>query len=215
MNETCASAATPVALITGGGSGIGARDRPSAPGARPPGRHHRPPGRAAAQAGRRAGPPGRACGPSPATPPTTSHVAEAVQACVSEFGRLDCRGGQRRVRPRHDDRGRRRPRPGWREMVLTNVLGPALLIRAALAALKADGRADRAGGPRGGLRSHSRGRPLRGRTKWAVTATGGEHPADGDRRRRSAVTLVSPGAGETTRLLQRDGERRAAGPAAC
>jgi NADP-dependent 3-hydroxy acid dehydrogenase YdfG len=62
-------------------------------------------------------------------------VQAAVEATVDKFGRLDTVVANAGFAS-HDtladgDPGR------WREMVLTNVLGPALLIRAALPALRA------------------------------------------------------------------------------
>ncbi|HEV7657715.1 MAG TPA: SDR family NAD(P)-dependent oxidoreductase [Mycobacteriales bacterium] len=62
-------------------------------------------------------------------------VRSAVESTVKEFGRLDavvaCAGYAT-----HDALDDGDP-AGWRDMVLTNVLGPALLINTALPALKA------------------------------------------------------------------------------
>ncbi|WP_245980078.1 SDR family oxidoreductase [Streptomyces diacarni] len=82
----------------------------------------------------------------------------------------------------------------WREMVLTNVLGPALLIRAALPALKESrGRIVLVGSVAGHV--HTPGN-LYGATKWAVTGL-----AENTRRLVTAdgvgVTLVGPGRVET------------------
>lgn len=78
----------------------------------------------------------------------------------------------------------------WREMVLTNVLGPALLIRAALPALRrAKGRIVLIGSVAGVVPTKGN---FYGATKWAVTGL-----AENTRRLVSAdgvgVTLINPG----------------------
>jgi NADP-dependent 3-hydroxy acid dehydrogenase YdfG len=82
----------------------------------------------------------------------------------------------------------------WRDMVLTNVLGPALLIRAALPALKETrGRIVLIGSVAGVVYSPGN---IYGATKWAVTGL-----AENTRRMVThdgvGVTLVNPGATET------------------
>jgi NAD(P)-dependent dehydrogenase (short-subunit alcohol dehydrogenase family) len=61
-------------------------------------------------------------------------VRSAVQSTVDQFGRLDAAVANAGFAT-HDTLADGDP-AGWRDMVLTNVLGPALLIRAALPALK-------------------------------------------------------------------------------
>ncbi|GAA1292163.1 oxidoreductase [Planotetraspora silvatica] len=82
----------------------------------------------------------------------------------------------------------------WRDMVLTNVLGPALLIRAALSALKQTrGRIVLVGSVAGVVYSPGN---IYGATKWAVIGL-----AENTRRMVTGdgvgVTLVNPGATET------------------
>jgi NADP-dependent 3-hydroxy acid dehydrogenase YdfG len=82
----------------------------------------------------------------------------------------------------------------WRDMVLTNVLGPAVLIKAALPALRASkGRIVLLGSTVG--LTHSRGN-LYGATKWAVTGL-----AENLRQQVTddgiGVTLIAPGRVET------------------
>jgi NADP-dependent 3-hydroxy acid dehydrogenase YdfG len=82
----------------------------------------------------------------------------------------------------------------WREMVLTNVLGPALLIKAALPALReTGGRIVLIGSTAGTV--HLPGN-FYGVTKWAVTALAGNARlmATGD---GVGVTLINPGRVET------------------
>ena len=83
---------------------------------------------------------------------------------------------------------------GWRDMVLTNVLGPALLIRAALPDLKRSrGRIILIGSVAGIVYSPGN---IYGATKWAVTGL-----AENTRRMVTGdgvgVTLINPGAVET------------------
>jgi NADP-dependent 3-hydroxy acid dehydrogenase YdfG len=115
-------------------------------------------------------------------------VRAAVEATVHRFGRLDTVVANAGFAT-HDtladgDPGR------WREMVLTNVLGPALLIKAALPALKqARGRIVLIGSVAGFV--HSPGNIYRV-TKWAVTGL-----AENIRRMVTGdgigVTLIAPG----------------------
>src|SRR5690349_11876042 len=62
-------------------------------------------------------------------------VRSAVETTVDRFGRLDAAVANAGYAT-HDDLATGDP-TGWPDMVLTNVLGPALLIRAALPALRA------------------------------------------------------------------------------
>ncbi|TAK69698.1 MAG: SDR family oxidoreductase [Actinomycetota bacterium] len=119
---------------------------------------------------------------------TQALVADAVKA----YGRVDAvvanagyivQGDIRTADPRQ-----------WPDMVLTNVVGPAYLVRAALSELQAtSGRAVLVGSV-GGLR-HSAG-SVYSATKWAVTAL-----AENLRQTLTtlgvAVTLVSPGVTRT------------------
>ena len=93
----------------------------------------------------------------------------------------------------HDDLAGGDP-AGWRAMVLTNVLGPALLINAALPALRVTrGRIVLIGSVAGFV--HTPGN-IYGATKWAVTGM-----AENTRRLVTAdgvgVTLIAPGRVET------------------
>ena len=116
-------------------------------------------------------------------------VVAAVEATVQRFGRLSavvaCAGYTT-----FDDVATGDP-AGWRDMVLTNVLGPALLIRASLAALKETrGRIVLVGSVAGVVYSPGN---VYGATKWAVTGL-----AENTRRLVTddgvGVTLVNPGA---------------------
>jgi NADP-dependent 3-hydroxy acid dehydrogenase YdfG len=119
-------------------------------------------------------------------------VESAVETTVGHFGRLDtvvANAGYATFDTVTDG-----DPTGWRDMVLTNVLGPALLIRAALPALKETlGRIVLVGSVAGVV--HTPGN-LYGATKWAVTGL-----AENTRRMVSAdgvgVTLINPGATET------------------
>lgn len=64
-------------------------------------------------------------------------VQAAVAATLKEFGRLDTVVANAGYGT-HDSVGEGDP-AGWRDMVLTNVLGPALLIRASVDALRETG----------------------------------------------------------------------------
>ncbi|MGP8304433.1 SDR family oxidoreductase [Streptomyces inhibens] len=119
-------------------------------------------------------------------------VQAAVDATVKEFGRLDTVVANAGFAT-HDTLADGDP-AGWREMVLTNVLGPALLIRAALPALKETrGRIVLVGSVAGFV--HTPGN-IYGATKWAVTGL-----AENTRRMVTVdgigVTLIAPGRVET------------------
>ncbi|OLF14369.1 short-chain dehydrogenase [Actinophytocola xinjiangensis] len=116
-------------------------------------------------------------------------VSAAVATTVERFGRLDTAVANAGYAT-FDDIMTGDP-DGWRDMVLTNVLGPALLIRAALAALKRTrGRIVLVGSVAGVV--HSPGN-IYGATKWAVTGM-----AENTRRAVTddgvGVTLINPGA---------------------
>ncbi|RLL67662.1 SDR family NAD(P)-dependent oxidoreductase [Streptomyces sp. Z26] len=119
-------------------------------------------------------------------------VESAVATTVEWFGRLDAvvanAGFADPDNLGGDDTS------GWREMVLTNVLGPALLIRAALPALKRTGGRIVLVGSVAGL-VHTPGN-LYGATKWAVTgiAENTRLMVTGD---GVGVTLVAPGRTDT------------------
>lgn len=182
----------PVALITGGGSGIGAATarRLLAKGNRVSvtGRSEERLRRFAADLG------------DPADlvvlagdAADWNAVESAVETTIDHFGRLDtvvANAGYATFDTVTDG-----DPSGWRDMVLTNVLGPALLIRAALPALKETcGRIVLVGSVAGVV--HTPGN-LYGATKWAVTGL-----AENTRRMVSAdgvgVTLVNPGATGTS-----------------
>ncbi|MDX6350010.1 MAG: hypothetical protein QOF84_4800 [Streptomyces sp.] len=119
-------------------------------------------------------------------------VEAAVASTVKEFGRLDtvvANAGFAIDGTLADG-----DPAGWREMVLTNVLGPALLIRAALPALKETrGRIVLVGSVAGFVNTPGN---VYGATKWAVTGL-----AENTRRMVTAdgigVTLIAPGRVET------------------
>lgn len=119
-------------------------------------------------------------------------VRAAVDATVERFGRLDnvvANAGY----ATHDDLGDGDP-AGWRDMVLTNVLGPALLIHTAVPHLRRTrGRIVLVGSVAGHV--HTAGN-IYGATKFAVTglAENTRLMVTGD---GIGVTLVSPGATET------------------
>ncbi len=119
-------------------------------------------------------------------------VSAAVDATVETFGRLDnvvANAGFSTPGTIADGDPER-----WREMVLTNVLGPALLVRAALPALRETRGRIVLIGSVAGFR-HSPGN-LYSATKWAVTALAENTrllvTGDGIR-----VTLIAPGRVET------------------
>jgi NADP-dependent 3-hydroxy acid dehydrogenase YdfG len=119
-------------------------------------------------------------------------VRLAVESTVTEFGRLDtvvANAGYTTF----DNVADGDP-AGWRHMVLTNVLGPAVLIRAALPYLKETrGRIVLVGSTAGIVYSPGN---IYGATKWAVTGL-----AENTRRMVTGdgvgVTLINPGATET------------------
>ncbi|WP_018683557.1 SDR family oxidoreductase [Actinokineospora enzanensis] len=119
-------------------------------------------------------------------------VDGAVRDTVARFGRLDVVVANAGFGT-HDSVIDGDPE-GWRDMVLTNVLGPALLIRAAVAALRATkGRIVLVGSVAGFV--HTPGN-LYGATKWAMTGL-----AENTRRAVTedgiGVTLIGPGRVET------------------
>lgn len=119
-------------------------------------------------------------------------VRSAVESTVTQFGRLDTVVANAGFAT-HDDLADGDP-AGWREMVLTNVLGPALLIRAALPALRQTrGRIVLVGSVAGLV--HTPGN-IYGATKWAVTglAENTRLLVTGD---GIGVTLICPGAVDT------------------
>jgi NADP-dependent 3-hydroxy acid dehydrogenase YdfG len=119
-------------------------------------------------------------------------VRSAVECTVEQFGRLDAvvaNAGYTTFDTIVDG-----DPAGWRHMVLTNVLGPALLIRAALPELKKTrGRIILVGSTAGIVYSPGN---VYGGTKWAVTGL-----AENTRRMVTGdgvgVTLINPGATET------------------
>jgi NADP-dependent 3-hydroxy acid dehydrogenase YdfG len=119
-------------------------------------------------------------------------VVSAVESPVETFGRLDVVVANAGYAT-HDALDDGDP-AGWRDMVLTNVLGPALLIRASLAALKETrGRIVLVGSVAGVVYTPGN---IYGATKWAVTGL-----AENTRRQVTefgvGVTLISPGRVET------------------
>lgn len=119
-------------------------------------------------------------------------VATAVDATVTRFGRLDTAVANAGFAS-HDSVVDGDP-DRWRDMVLTNVLGPALLIRAAVPALRATrGRIVLIGSVAGFVNTPGN---VYGATKWAVTGL-----AENTRRAVTAdgvgVTLIAPGRVET------------------
>ncbi|MFI9804784.1 SDR family oxidoreductase [Streptomyces sp. NPDC052301] len=119
-------------------------------------------------------------------------VQDAVDRTLKAYGRLDTVVANAGFAT-HDSVADGDP-SGWTEMVLTNVLGPALLIRAAVEALKATrGRIVLIGSVAGFVNTPGN---LYGATKWAVTGL-----AENTRRQVTdsgiGVTLVAPGRVET------------------
>ncbi|WP_028801807.1 SDR family oxidoreductase [Streptomyces sp. 142MFCol3.1] len=182
---------SPVTLITGGGSGIGAAVA-----------------RRLLDAGQRVTVTGRgeerlhafaeelgrpeALLTIPGDAADYEHVAAAVEATLKRFGRLDTVVANAGFAT-HDTVAEGDP-AGWPEMVLTNVLGPALLIRASIEALKeSKGRIVLIGSVAGHVFTPGN---IYGATKWAVTGL-----AENTRRQVTehgvGVTLISPGRVET------------------
>jgi NADP-dependent 3-hydroxy acid dehydrogenase YdfG len=119
-------------------------------------------------------------------------VQSAVDATARKFGRLDTVVANA-ARGTRGDLADGDPAE-WREMILTNVLGPALLIRAALPELRRTrGRIVLVGSVVGFLPSEGN---LYGATKWAVTGLA-ENTRLMVTRDGIGVTLVSPGRVET------------------
>jgi NADP-dependent 3-hydroxy acid dehydrogenase YdfG len=119
-------------------------------------------------------------------------VRAAVDTTVKTFGRLDTVVANAGFAT-HDTVAEGDP-AGWTDMVLTNVLGPALLIRASIDALKETrGRIVLVGSVAGFV--HGPGN-IYGATKWAVTGL-----AENTRRQVTewgvGVTLIAPGRTET------------------
>ncbi|MEE1830030.1 SDR family oxidoreductase [Streptomyces sp. SP17KL33] len=181
----------PVALITGGSSGIGAAvarqlldlgHRVAVTG--------RSADRLRAFAAELGSPEGLLTLPGHAAEYTD--VRAAVDATLKEFGRIDTVLANAGFGT-HDTVAEGDP-AGWPEMVLTNVLGPALLIRASIDALKETrGRIMLVGSVAGFI--HGPGN-IYGATKWAVTGL-----AENTRRQVTewgvGVTLIAPGRVET------------------
>ncbi|MFF8673582.1 SDR family oxidoreductase [Streptomyces sp. NPDC015242] len=119
-------------------------------------------------------------------------VRAAVGATLGKFGRLDAVVANAGFAT-HDTVAEGDP-AGWPDMVLTNVLGPALLIRASIDALKETrGRIVLVGSVAGFVPSPGN---IYGATKWAVTGL-----AENTRRQVTewgvGVTLIAPGRTET------------------
>ncbi|MEU0071694.1 SDR family oxidoreductase [Streptomyces sp. NPDC006332] len=119
-------------------------------------------------------------------------VRSAVDRTLKEFGRLDTVVANAGVAT-HDSVAEGDP-TGWTEMVLTNVLGPALLIRASIDALKETrGRIVLVGSVAGFVPTPGN---IYGATKFAVTGL-----AENARREVTefgvGVTLIAPGRVET------------------
>ncbi|MFJ3662963.1 SDR family oxidoreductase [Streptomyces sp. NPDC090119] len=182
---------SPVALITGGGSGIGAAVA----------RQLLDTGHRVTVTGRgedrlrefaeSAGDPGELL-TVPGSASSYDDVRDAVDRTIETYGRLDTVIANAGVAT-HDSVADGDP-AGWSEMVLTNVLGPALLIRAAVDALKESrGRIVLIGSVAGFVNTPGN---LYGATKWAVTGL-----AENTRRQVTeygiGVTLVAPGRVET------------------
>ncbi|MEU3895008.1 SDR family oxidoreductase [Streptomyces sp. NPDC045251] len=182
---------SPVALITGGGSGIGAAVA-----------------RRLLEAGQRVAVTGRgearlrAFREELGDPENLltlvgdaadhTQVRAAVEAALKAFGRLDTVVANAGFAT-HDSVAEGDP-AGWSEMVLTNVLGPALLIRASIDALKETrGRIVLVGSVAGFVPTPGN---IYGATKWAVTGL-----AENARREVTqwgvGVTLIAPGRVET------------------
>ncbi|MGW3017045.1 SDR family oxidoreductase [Streptomyces longwoodensis] len=190
-NSNSSSGDGPVALITGGGSGIGAAVARQLLGA---GYRVTVTGRGEARL--------RAFAAELGDPKELltvvgsasdhDHVKAAVDRALDAYGQLDTVVANAGTAT-HDSVATGDP-AGWRDMVLTNVLGPALLIRASVEALKETrGRIVLVGSVAGFV--HTPGN-LYGATKWAVTGL-----AENTRREVTefgiGVTLIAPGRVET------------------
>jgi len=189
---------TPVTLVTGGGSGIGA-----ATARQLLRRGHRVTitGRREGRLRAFAGDVGEPADLLTLVADAADHhaVQEAVETTVREFGRLDtvvANAGYTTFDTVADG-----DPAGWRHMVLTNVLGPALLIRVSLPHLKQSrGRIVLVGSTAGIVYSPGN---IYGATKWAVTGL-----AENTRRMVTGdgvgVTLINPGA-TLTNFFDADG----------
>ncbi|SFQ34617.1 SDR family oxidoreductase [Actinomadura madurae] len=182
---------SPVCLITGGGSGIGAA---TARLLLSRGYRVSITGRGADRLHRFAESMGHPAGLRTFVGDASDYedVQAAVESTVKEFGRLNAVVANAGFAS-FDDVTDGDPAV-WRDMVLTNVLGPALLIRAALPELKrTHGRIVLIGSVAGVVYSPGN---IYGATKWAVTGL-----AENTRRMVThdgvGVTLVNPGATET------------------
>ncbi|WLW51015.1 SDR family oxidoreductase [Streptomyces sp. YU58] len=182
---------SPVTLITGGGSGIGAavarRLLDSGQRVAVTGRGEERLDGFAEELGR---PEGLLTLPGNAA--DYEDVRSAVDRTLKEFGRLDTVIANAGFAT-HDSVATGDP-AGWTEMVLTNVLGPALLIRASIEALKETrGRIVLLGSVAGFVFGPGN---IYGATKWAVTGL-----AENTRREVTdfgvGVTLIAPGRTET------------------
>jgi NADP-dependent 3-hydroxy acid dehydrogenase YdfG len=119
-------------------------------------------------------------------------VSDAVKCTVDRFGRLDFVVANAGIAT-FDNVVDGNP-DGWREMVLTNVLGPALLIRASVQALReTGGRIVLVGSVAGFV--HTRGN-LYGATKWAITGLA-ENTRMIVAEHGVSVTLIAPGRVDT------------------
>lgn len=182
---------SPVTLIAGGGSGIGAA---TARRLLDEGRRVTITGRSQERLGRfaeRLGAPAKLLALA-GDASDWDAVSSAVDTTVARFGRLDAVVANAGFAT-FDTIADGDP-AGWRDMVLTNVLGPALLIRAALPALRRTrGRIVLIGSVAGVVYSPGN---IYGATKWAVTGL-----SENTRRMVTSdgvgVTLINPGATET------------------
>ncbi|MGW4108594.1 SDR family oxidoreductase [Streptomyces sp. NPDC004976] len=180
-----------VALITGGGSGIGAAVARRLLDA---GQRVAVTGRSEARLRRfaeEAGEP-EALLTLPGNAAEYDDVRSAVGATLAKFGRLDTVVANAGFAT--GDSVAEGDPAGWTDMVLTNVLGPALLIRASIDALKETrGRVVLIGSVAGFVPTPGN---LYGATKYAVTGL-----AENTRRQVTAwgvgVTLIAPGRVET------------------
>lgn len=182
---------SPVALITGGGSGIGAAVARQLLGA---GHRVTVTGRGEARLRDFAAELGNPDGLLTVTGNAAEYddVRSAVDATLKAYGRLDTVVANAGFAT-HDSVAEGDP-AGWTEMVLTNVLGPALLIRASVGALKESrGRIVLIGSVAGFVNTPGN---IYGATKWAVTGL-----AENTRREVTefgvGVTLIAPGRVET------------------
>ncbi|MFF1274758.1 SDR family oxidoreductase [Streptomyces marokkonensis] len=182
---------SPVALVTGGGSGIGAAVA----------RRLLDAGQRVAVTGRSeerlrgfakelGEPEGLLTIPGDAA--VYEDVRSAVDTALAEFGRLDTVVANAGYAT--GDSVAEGDPAGWTGMVLTNVLGPALLIRASIDALKETrGRIVLVGSVAGFVPTPGN---LYGATKWAVTGL-----AENTRRQVTewgvGVTLIAPGRVDT------------------